>query len=109
MVVRELESMNERTVALTQVGDVVVSTVSLSLPMVRSMDSLITTLGAIYGGAEDRADLSTPGDYETMVFDCDDNGEVTNYTEKDFARYATKEEAEEGHKQIVEKWKEKGE
>jgi len=40
-----------------------------------------------------------------MVFDCNDNGEVTNYTERDFARYATKEEAEEGHKQIVERWK----
>lgn len=80
-----------------------VSTVRLDDPFVGAIDRLI-------GGAlvdDGRADLSTPGNYETMVFACDEDGEVTSWTELDFARYSSREDAARGHEEIVQKWMEK--
>lgn len=43
--------------------------------------------------------------YETMVFRCTKNGTVRNWTDMDFQRYKTEEEAKAGHQIMVEKWK----
>lgn len=76
-----------------------VSTVNLD--PVRPLDNL---LGAFSSLVPDRADLSTPGNFETMVFACRPDGEVEHWQELDFARYTTVEEAREGHERIVQKW-----
>ena len=98
MIVKELESLNPRTIKATQVGENVVSTVLL--------DSLMRPLDDLLGmfPIKGRADLHAPGDYETMVFSCDSEGEITDFTEKDFARYSTAEEAVKGHDLMVENW-----
>ncbi len=41
---------------------------------------------------------------ETMVFQCDSSGEVTDWTELDCDRYSDESEATDGHKMIVAKW-----
>lgn len=46
-------------------------------------------------------------DYESMVFRCDQDGEITDFTELDFRRYNTEEEARAGHQEMVEKWRTK--
>lgn len=43
---------------------------------------------------------------ETMVFTSDEQGNVTSWTDLDAETYSTPEEAEEGHRQMIEKWKE---
>jgi hypothetical protein len=42
--------------------------------------------------------------WETMVFECDDKGKPTNWTELDCDRYSDESEARNGHKLIVAKW-----
>lgn len=42
--------------------------------------------------------------WETMVFDCDRNGGIVNYTDLDTRRYSNVLEAEAGHKEICDKW-----
>lgn len=53
-----------------------------------------------------KADLATPGDYETMVFRAEDwDSSGPRYLpECDFARYETEEDALVGHQKMVEKW-----
>lgn len=41
-----------------------------------------------------------------MVFTSDEQGNVTSWTDLDAETYSTPEEAEEGHRQMIEKWKE---
>lgn len=43
--------------------------------------------------------------WETMVFPCDANHNVTDWGDLDADWYASFEEAQEGHKAMVEKWK----
>lgn len=74
-----------------------VSTVILS-EEVLAMDNFLSILPL-----EDRADLSTLGDYETMVFPANEDG-VTDWVEVDFRRYSSEEEAKIGHEEIVNKW-----
>lgn len=73
----------------------------------KEVDEAITTLMKHYGVTPadlDRVgDLSMPGDFETMVFTWTEYEE--DYTELAFARYETKEEAEAGHKEMVERWR----
>lgn len=66
------------------------------------IDGFISLMASVVGDTE-RADLSTPGNYETMVF-ASENGEITNWTELDFRRYDTEEEARAGHEEVVEIW-----
>jgi hypothetical protein len=40
--------------------------------------------------------------YETMVFDCDDSGNITTYTDLLCNRYANPDAAEKGHQAVVE-------
>lgn len=40
-----------------------------------------------------------------MVFECDENGKVTNWGELDVDRYENYEEAKEGHEKMVSEWK----
>lgn len=47
------------------------------------------------------------GAIETMVFECDAQGNVTNFLELDARRYTTYEEAKAGHKHMVETWERK--
>lgn len=42
--------------------------------------------------------------YETMVFNCDKDGNVKSWMDIDCRTYQTEEEAEKGHKEVVEKW-----
>lgn len=44
------------------------------------------------------------GRYETMVFECDSDGNVTNWIEVDYKRYRTSEEAAAGHITMLNKW-----
>jgi len=41
---------------------------------------------------------------ETMVFQCDSSGQVTDWTELDCDRYSDESEARNGHELIVAKW-----
>lgn len=86
----------ERTV----IGHKVVSTIKRDEEL-KAMDEV---LGFFDELLPERANLSEDGDYETMVFHCDSDGEVTYWTELDFARYNSEEEAKEGHRLLVEKW-----
>lgn len=43
--------------------------------------------------------------YETMVFACDSEGNVTSWAELDVMLYDSLEEMQAGHKAMVEKWK----
>ena len=45
--------------------------------------------------------LSDPGGYESMVFECDADGKVTNWTELKGVRYDSREAAELGHDELV--------
>lgn len=45
--------------------------------------------------------------WETMVFSCDADHNVTDWGELDADWYASFEEAQKGHKAMVEKWKER--
>ena len=42
--------------------------------------------------------------YETMVFECDPNGRVTSWSDLDVAWYHSKEEADIGHANMINKW-----
>jgi len=42
--------------------------------------------------------------YETMVFEVNDEGEVTDWTEKYVTRYSTHDEAVIGHESVVSEW-----
>lgn len=78
------EQGNEKTLAHEVVGNVWVSTVRLSV---------------------DHGFGGEPLWYETMVFDCDADGTVTNWLERDCERYATADEALAGHAVMVAKWR----
>jgi hypothetical protein len=100
MEVKELEVENPNVLHRTKVGGVVISTISLNSE-IRGIDLIL----GIFDDVLDRpAKLSEPGNYESMVFECDPEGEVTDWTEKDFRRYSTDLEAFLGHYELVEKW-----
>lgn len=44
------------------------------------------------------------GGYETMVFPATPEGAIRNYRDLDARTYASKEEAEQGHQVMCEKW-----
>ncbi len=44
-------------------------------------------------------------DFETMVFECDENGDVSDWKDLDKDNYNTEEGAEIGHQKMVKKWK----
>lgn len=73
----------------------------------KMIDEVLGALTTLIPLGDRPADLSAPGDYETMVFKCDpESGEVLDWTELDFARYGTREAAYLGHEAHVEKWSE---
>ncbi len=45
--------------------------------------------------------------FETMVFKCDKNGNIIDWSDLDVDMYDNAEKAEEGHKEMIEKWKNK--
>lgn len=105
---RELpKNRNITVVAQTVLSNgYMVSTIVLDNPLVSMMDSFIGDSLVDDG----RADLSTPGSYETMVFDYDwEEDEVKSWRERDFERYSTVEKAREGHEAMVKKWIKGGE
>lgn len=97
--------MGKNSIAWTPLpNDYIVSTIEIST---HELDELITTFRNLLfeNGDDGRSDLSTPGDFETMVFPGTGN-DITDYGELDFARYATRDEALEGHAVMVARWKE---
>lgn len=42
--------------------------------------------------------------YETMVFPCDNNGNITNFLDLDRRIYDTEEEMKKGHYEMIGKW-----
>lgn len=85
-----------------------VSTVKL-VEVVKPADQLISGIMKLYGiTPEDLgmvAHLDMPGDYETMVFRWYPEEECRGSAELGFARYETLEEAEQGHDEMVERWR----
>lgn len=105
MVVRELDwsRTNPNSVSVTQVGTVVVSTVKLSASS-QSFDSTLALVNSLFG--EPRvADLNAEGNYESIVFFCDEDGGVEDWEEQDFRRYDNNADALIGHAELVERWK----
>lgn len=47
--------------------------------------------------------------YETMVFRCEENGNVENWLDIDVDRYSTLEEMIDGHTRMIKKWIAQGE
>jgi len=47
--------------------------------------------------------------FETMVFPCDEKGNVTDWGDVDSERYSTEDEALSGHAAMVDKWSKKSE
>lgn len=45
--------------------------------------------------------------WETMVFACTENGDVVSWVDLDAEWYNSEEEAIDGHKNMVERWKQK--
>ena len=45
--------------------------------------------------------------YETMVFPCDEKGNVSSWADLDKANYNTEEEARKGHEKMVKKWRDR--
>lgn len=45
--------------------------------------------------------------FETMVFKCDKNGNIIDWSDLDADVYDNSEEAKEGHKEMIKKWKNK--
>lgn len=45
--------------------------------------------------------------WETMVFPCDENGEVADWVDIDAKWYDTEGQAYDGHKIMIERWKQK--
>lgn len=69
-----------------------------------ALDGLIGVVQTL-AGVPDEENMAAPGQYETMVFDCDpETGEVGDYAHLDFARYGTEDAAREGHEAHVAKW-----
>lgn len=48
-----------------------------------------------------------PDDYETMVFACDENGKIEDWSDLDVKTSKDLEESKKTHKEMVEKWKDK--
>jgi hypothetical protein len=97
---------NERTVAWTDLGTVIVSTICLTDPVQRALDGMVELVGTLVNPDSDRPAAQTSAldyAYETMVFAAAD-GEVTNWTELACARYATRDAAEAGHATAVQEW-----
>ena len=46
----------------------------------------------------------TNGLYETMIFQCEESGQVDNWSELDVHHYKTKEKALKDHNRLVRKW-----
>lgn len=69
----------------------------------KQIDGLISFFTAITVGDIGRADLSTEGDFETMVFS-KQGWDARELRELEHARHATQEEAEAGHAEMVAKW-----
>lgn len=92
----------------------VISTVNLVDNLARDIDKFLATAMKAFGVTrEDMEEISpngffadTSGDepFETMVFFQDEEGKRDNH-ELGFARYMSREEAEKGHADFVEKWR----
>lgn len=105
MAVVELEVRAPNCLRQTCVNNsYVISTVFLHKELA-ALDSLIVGITEIIGDMG-RADLGAIGDYETMVFPGTNASGITDWTELDFRRYESEDEAHEGHADMVAKWEE---
>ena len=69
----------------------------------RGFNDIVRTRNGNYVFIDSRDTLDKG--YETMVFECNENGVVDNWLELDVARYKTIEEMTEGHVKMIYKWK----
>jgi len=69
-----------------------------------SLDSPLGNMIDLMGFGNDDAIGSS---FETMVFPCNEIGEVQDWEELDKKNYQTEEEAKKGHQAMVKKWKKK--
>lgn len=91
----------------TQLETVWISTVDITNPMTRALDSLIDVMG---GNELDRPYAGTKAtefQYETLVWPSNGDGPM-DVTEIDCARYQTLEEAKAGHARMIKKWRQRG-
>jgi hypothetical protein len=102
MSVTELDVAAAHCLRQTCVNDSYVVSTIQRLDEIRQIDGLVDVMTALVGDIG-RADLSAAGDFETMVFPGSSDG-ISSWTELDFRRYDTEEEALEGHKDMVTKW-----
>ena len=101
----EIDVHGEQSLRQTHVeGGYVVSTIRRD-DSLQALDGMLEMMTAIVGDIG-RADLSAEGEYETMVFPGTAKAGISNWTELDFQRYDSEEEARAGHEAMVEKWKE---
>lgn len=104
--IKELPSENPTQIKRTLVEKdgkyLVVSTIERPYEL-KMLDEVMGAVGEIYGD-ERASKLSKDGDYETMVFNCDVEGEVFDWEEVDFARYSSREYALKGHDLLVKAW-----
>jgi hypothetical protein len=80
----------------TKKGYVFIDTCSLD----NDMGNMLDIMG--FGNAD-----AVGTNFETMVFECNKDGEVDDWGELDKENYITEEEAIEGHKKFINKWKTK--
>ena len=82
-----------------------VSTVRRS-PASQELDAAFALLGRMVGDEQTADMLDTKGEFETMVFGCNEDGDVLDWGELDFARYDSEDAALAGHAAMVKKWNE---
>lgn len=87
----------------TCVNDSYIISTILRRQEMQQLDELIEAFTSLIGDVG-RADLGTPGDYETMVFPGSNDGGISDWSELDFRRYDTEDEAHAGHEELVTKW-----
>ena len=68
---------------------------------VRLSTTVKTSFGYVWIDTNDTPDHG----WETMVFECNENGEVTSWAELDVDIYEDYEEAKAGHEEMVSEWK----
>lgn len=73
----------------------------MNLKMKKSTTVKTRTKGYVWIDTRDTFDRG----WETMVFRCDENGNVSDWMDLDSELYICKDQAFKGHDKMVEKWK----
>lgn len=74
----------------------------MSVTLDGKQTDIIKTLGGEYVYIDTR--YTFDHGWETMVFTCDENGKVTDWCDLDCEIYGTKEQADRGHTEMINRW-----